>query len=67
MAGLDRAYVLMAELIGASNRFGHLIADRQALIATDQIMFGIIISLTGIVSDLAFKLASRAMLAWAAL
>ena len=46
-------YVIVAELIGASSGIGHMITDSQALLATDQIIFGIIvIGLIGLVSDL---------------
>jgi len=61
-------YVIVAELIGASSGIGHMITDSQALLATDQIIFGIItIGLIGLVSDLAFKRANRAMFRWASL
>ena len=61
-------YVIVAELIGASEGIGHMITDSQALLATDQIIFGIItIGVIGLVSDLAFKRANRAMFRWAAI
>jgi NitT/TauT family transport system permease protein len=61
-------YVIVAELIGASSGIGHMITDSQALLATDQIIFGIIvIGLIGLVSDLAFKAANRALYPWAQL
>jgi NitT/TauT family transport system permease protein len=61
-------YVIVAELIGASSGIGHMITDSQALLATDQIIFGIIvIGLIGLASDLAFKAANRALFPWAAL
>ena len=61
-------YVIVAELIGASNGIGHMITDSQALLATDQIIFGIItIGAIGLISDMAFKRANRAMFRWAAL
>ena len=61
-------YVIVAELIGASNGIGHMITDSQALLATDQIIFGIItIGVIGLVSDLAFKRANRTLFQWAAL
>jgi len=61
-------YVIVAELIGASNGIGHMITDSQALLATDQIIFGIItIGVIGLISDMAFKRANRAMFRWAAL
>ncbi len=61
-------YVIVAELIGASEGIGHMITDSQALLATDQIIFGIItIGVIGLVSDLAFKRANRALFGWSAL
>lgn len=61
-------YVIVAELIGASNGIGHMITDSQALLATDQIIFGIItIGVIGLVSDLAFKRMNQTLFRWAAL
>jgi NitT/TauT family transport system permease protein len=61
-------YVIVAELIGASSGIGHMITDSQALLATDQIIFGIIvIGLIGLVSDLAFKWGNRHLFPWAQL
>ena len=61
-------YVIVAELIGASSGIGHMITDSQALLATDQIIFGIIvIGLIGLVSDLMFKWANRHFFPWAKL
>ena len=61
-------YVIVAELIGASSGIGHMITDSQALLATDQIIFGIIvIGLIGLVSDLGFKWLNRALFPWAQL
>jgi NitT/TauT family transport system permease protein len=61
-------YVIVAELIGASSGIGHMITDSQALLATDQIIFGIIvIGVIGLVSDLAFKGANRRLFPWAQL
>ena len=61
-------YVIVAELIGASNGIGHMITDSQALLATDQIIFGIItIGVIGLISDVGFKRANRKMFGWAAL
>ena len=61
-------YVIVAELIGASSGIGHMITDSQALLATDQIIFGIIvIGLIGLVSDMAFKAVNRRMFPWAQL
>jgi NitT/TauT family transport system permease protein len=61
-------YVIVAELIAASSGIGHMITDSQALLATDQIIFGIIvIGLIGLASDLAFKTLNRRMFPWAQL
>ena len=61
-------YVIVAELIGASSGIGHMITDSQALLATDQIIFGIIvIGVIGLVSDFAFKALNRRMFPWAQL
>jgi len=58
-------YVIVAELIGSSSGIGHMIIESQALMATGQIIFGIIvIGLIGLVSDLLFKLVNRAFFAW---
>lgn len=61
-------YVIVAELIGASSGIGHMITDSQALLATDQIIFGIIvIGVIGLVSDLLFKAVNRRLFPWARL
>ena len=61
-------YVIVAELIGASSGIGHMITDSQALLATDQIIFGIIvIGLIGLASDLSFKWLNRRLFPWAQL
>ncbi len=61
-------YVIVAELIGSSSGIGHMITDSQALLATDQIIFGIIvIGLIGLVSDFAFKAVNRRLFPWAVL
>ena len=61
-------YVIVAELIGSSSGIGHMITDSQALLATDQIIFGIItIGVIGLVSDLGFKRMNRALFRWASL
>jgi NitT/TauT family transport system permease protein len=61
-------YVIVAELIGASSGIGHMITDSQALLATDHIIFGIIvIGLIGLVSDFAFKWVNRRLFPWAQL
>ena len=61
-------YVIVAELIGASSGIGHMITDSQALLATDQIIFGIIvIGVIGLVTDFAFKAFNRKLFPWASL
>ena len=58
-------YVIVAELIGSSTGIGHMIIDSQALMATGQIIFGIIvIGLIGLVSDFAFKLVNQRLFPW---
>lgn len=58
-------YVIVAELIGSSAGIGHMIVDSQALLATGQIIFGIIIiGLIGLVSDFLFKAANRWLFPW---
>jgi NitT/TauT family transport system permease protein len=58
-------YVIVAELIGSSSGIGHMIVDSQALLATGQIIFGIIvIGVIGLVSDFLFKAANRALFPW---
>jgi len=58
-------YVIVAELIGSSSGIGHMITDSQALLATGQIIFGIIvIGLIGLVSDFLFKAANRSLFPW---
>ena len=58
-------YVIVAELIGSSSGIGHMIVDSQALLATGQIIFGIIvIGLIGLVSDFLFKAANRLLFPW---
>ncbi|MCC6779405.1 MAG: ABC transporter permease [Hyphomicrobiales bacterium] len=58
-------YVIVAELIGSSAGIGHMIIDSQALLATGQIIFGIIvIGVIGLISDFLFKWANRALFPW---
>jgi NitT/TauT family transport system permease protein len=58
-------YVIVAELIGSSAGIGHMIIDSQALMATGQIIFGIIvIGVIGLVSDFAFKMLNRWLFPW---
>ena len=61
-------YVIVAELIASSSGIGHMIIDSQALLATGQIIFGIIvIGLIGLASDLLFKWLNRRLFPWAQL
>jgi NitT/TauT family transport system permease protein len=61
-------YVIVAELIGASSGIGHMITDSQSLLATGQIIFGIIvIGLIGLVTDFVFKAGNRGLFPWAQL
>ena len=58
-------YVIVAELIGSSSGIGHMIIDSQALMATGQIIFGIIvIGIIGLISDYLFKAANRWLFPW---
>jgi NitT/TauT family transport system permease protein len=58
-------YVIVAELIGSSSGIGHMITDSQALLATGQIIFGIIvIGLIGLVSDFLFKAFNAWLFPW---
>ena len=58
-------YVIVAELIGSSSGIGHMIIDSQTLLATGQMIFGIIvIGVIGLVSDFLFKAANRALFPW---
>ena len=61
-------YVIVAELIGSSSGIGHMITDSQSLLATGQIIFGIIvIGLIGLVTDFVFKFGNRRLFPWAAI
>ncbi|CAN5613435.1 ABC transporter permease [soil metagenome] len=63
--GLGWTYIIVAELIGASSGIGHMITDSQALMATENIISGIVvIGLVGLVTDLLFKQANRKLFAW---
>jgi NitT/TauT family transport system permease protein len=58
-------YVIVAELIGSSSGIGHMIIDSQALLATGQIIFGIIvIGIIGLISDFAVQGAQPALFPW---
>lgn len=58
-------YVIVAELIGSSSGIGHMIIDSQALMATGQMIFGIIvIGIIGLISDFLFKALNRTLFRW---
>jgi NitT/TauT family transport system permease protein len=58
-------YVIVAELIGSSAGIGHMIIESQALLATGQMIFGIlIIGLIGLVSDFLFKALNGWLFPW---
>jgi NitT/TauT family transport system permease protein len=58
-------YVIVAELIGSSSGIGHMIIESQMLMATGQMIFGIIvIGAIGLVSDFLFKAINRVMFPW---
>lgn len=58
-------YVIVAELIGSSSGIGHMIIDSQALLATGQMIFGIIvIGVIGLISDFLFKALNRKLFPW---
>jgi NitT/TauT family transport system permease protein len=58
-------YVIVAELVGSSAGIGYMITNSQALLATGQIIFGIIvIGLIGLVSDFLFKWGNARLFPW---
>ena len=58
-------YVIVAEFIGSSSGIGHMIIESQALLATGQIIFGIIvIGLIGLISDFLFKWLNQRLFPW---
>jgi NitT/TauT family transport system permease protein len=58
-------YVIVAEFIGSSAGIGHMIINSQALMATGQIIFGIIvIGFIGLISDFLFKALNRRLFPW---
>jgi NitT/TauT family transport system permease protein len=61
-------YVIVAELIGSSSGIGHMIIESQALLATGQMIFGIIIiGVIGLISDFLFKAINARLFPWSAL
>ncbi len=66
--GLGWTYVVVAELIGAASGIGHMITDSQALMATDNIIAGIVvIGVVGLASDLLFKKGNQWLFPWSAM
>ncbi|MEI4470972.1 ABC transporter permease [Frigidibacter sp. MR17.24] len=58
-------YVIVAELIGASSGIGYMIINAQALMATGQMIFGIIvIGVIGLITDLVFRRLNLWAFAW---
>ena len=58
-------YVIVAELIGSSSGIGHMIIESQALLATGQMIFGIIvIGVIGLISDFLFKAVNQKLFPW---
>ena len=58
-------YVIVAELIGASSGIGYMIINAQALMATGQMIFGIIvIGVIGLITDLIFRRLNLRIFAW---
>jgi NitT/TauT family transport system permease protein len=58
-------YVIVAEFIASSQGIGHMIIASQSLMATGNIIFGIIvIGFIGLISDFLFKLANRRLFPW---
>src|SRR5918997_6925611 len=58
-------YVIVAELIGSSSGIGPLIIQNPGLMATGQMIFGIIvIGIIGLISDFLFKALNRALFPW---
>jgi NitT/TauT family transport system permease protein len=58
-------YVIVAEYIAAERGIGKMIIDSQALAATDQIIFGIVvIGIIGLVSDYLFKTVNQKLFPW---
>lgn len=63
--GLGWTYVVVAELIAAASGIGHMIMDSQALMATDNIIAGIVlIGIIGLSSDLLFKKVNQRLFPW---
>jgi NitT/TauT family transport system permease protein len=59
-------FVIVAELVGASNGLGYRILMAQRVLKTDEIFLGIIlIGLIGVGIDLSFKLMFRLVVPWA--
>ncbi|HUN92332.1 MAG TPA: ABC transporter permease [Burkholderiaceae bacterium] len=63
--GWTWTYGIFAELIASSSGVGHMITESQSMIATDQIIFGIlVIGVIALVVDRFFRLAIRGLYRW---
>ncbi len=63
--GWTWTYLVVAELVAASEGLGRRIMDAQRYLATDTILFGtLFIGLLGLLTDVAFKRFGRAMFHW---
>lgn len=59
------SYVIFAELIGSSRGIGHMITDSQSLLATDQMVFGLIaLGVIALVVDIVFRGINRRVFRW---
>lgn len=58
-------YVIVAELVGASQGIGHMIIEAQRFLDTGQMIFGIfIIGLIGLITDVAFQAMNARLFPW---
>jgi len=58
-------YLVVAEMVAASNGLGYMILKSQRYLATDTIFAGLIlIGLIGLVTDFLFRLLSRLVAPW---
>lgn len=63
--GWTWTYLVVAELVAASEGLGRRIMDAQRYLATDTILFGtLFIGLMGLLTDYLFKKSGRALFRW---
>ncbi len=63
--GWTWTYLVVAELVAASDGLGRRIMDAQRYLATDTIIFGIVfIGFLGLVTDYIFKISGRILFKW---